>query len=248
MKRLYGIKWIAALAIVAALGTKASAETVTLFDGHQLAAILTGDDRPLQLAGDLLARDLEGVTGMAPQRASNKADCSTVCIVIGRYDSPLIRSITEDAGIEIDTAALKGQWERYERILVASKRDPQQRYLILAGSDTRGAIWGVMDLSRALGVSPWQWWADVPPHKRDHIAVDGAMLLSDVPSVRYRGIFLNDEDWGLQPWAAKTYEPETGDIGPKTYARIFELLWRLKANLIWPAMHDSTRPFYQVRG
>lgn len=63
------------------------------------------------------------------------------------------------------------------------------------------------------------------------------------PSVRYRGVFLNDEDWGLQPWAAKTYEPERGDIGPKTYARIFELLLRLKANTIWPAMHACTRPF-----
>nr|WP_247650956.1 glycosyl hydrolase 115 family protein [Sphingomonas sp. S2M10] len=73
-------------------------------------------------------------------------------------------------------------------------------------------------------------------------------MLSDAPSVQYRGIFLNDEDWGLQPWAAKTYEPEIGDIGPKTYARIFELMWRLKANLIWPAMHESTKPFYQIPG
>jgi hypothetical protein len=61
--------------------------------------------------------------------------------------------------------------------------------------------------------------------------------------VKYRGVFLNDEDWGLQPWAAKTFEPETGDIGPKTYARLFELLLRLKANTVWPAMHESTRAF-----
>ena len=68
------------------------------------------------------------------------------------------------------------------------------------------------------------------------------------PSVQYRGIFLNDEDWAFQPWAAKTFEPETGDIDPKTYARIFELMWRLKANTLWPAMHDSTKPFYQIKG
>jgi hypothetical protein len=66
--------------------------------------------------------------------------------------------------------------------------------------------------------------------------------------VQYRGLFLNDEDWGLQPWAAKTYEPKTGDIGPKTYSRIFELMWRLKANTIWPAMHDVTKPFYTFPG
>jgi hypothetical protein len=67
-----------------------------------------------------------------------------------------------------------------------------------------------------------------------------------VPSVKYRGIFINDEDWGLQPWAAKTFEPETGDIGPKTYAKVFELLLRLKANTLWPAMHEVTRPFNSI--
>ena len=66
------------------------------------------------------------------------------------------------------------------------------------------------------------------------------------PSVRYRGIFLNDEDWGLEPWAAKTFEPETGSIGPKTYAKLFELLLRLKANTVWPAMHEVTRPFNSI--
>ena len=68
------------------------------------------------------------------------------------------------------------------------------------------------------------------------------------PSVQYRGIFLNDEDWGLQPWAAKTFEPEVGDIGPKTYEKIFQLLLRLRANTIWPAMHPSTVAFYQIPG
>jgi hypothetical protein len=63
------------------------------------------------------------------------------------------------------------------------------------------------------------------------------------PSVKYRGIFLNDEDWGLQPWAAHTFEPETGNIGPKTYAKVFDLLLRLKANTLWPAMHPTTAPF-----
>lgn len=105
-----------------------------------------------------------------------------------------------------------------------------------------------MDLSRAIGISAWEWWADVTPRHAARLVVDGRRLLSDAPSVQYRGIFLNDEDWGLQPWAAKTYEPEIGDIGPKTYARIFELMWRLKANLIWPAMHESTKPFYQIPG
>ena len=68
------------------------------------------------------------------------------------------------------------------------------------------------------------------------------------PSVKYRGIFINDEDWGLRPWASKTFEPETKNIGPKTYAKVFELLLRLNANLLWPAMHPGTTPFYNVPG
>jgi hypothetical protein len=98
-----------------------------------------------------------------------------------------------------------------------------------------------------MGVSPFVWWADVMPNKKKLLFVTGNYT-SPAPSVKYRGIFLNDEDWGLQPWAAKTFEPETGDIGPKTYAKIFELMLRLKANLIWPAMHESTKAFFQIQG
>lgn len=100
------------------------------------------------------------------------------------------------------------------------------------------------DLSRALGVSPWTWWADVAPPRREHVTIDDATFVSRAPSVKYRGIFLNDEDWGLQPWAAKTYDPAKGNIGPRTYARVYELMWRLKANTLWPAMHSISTPFY----
>ena len=103
-------------------------------------------------------------------------------------------------------------------------------------------------LSARMGVSPWYWWADVAPVRQKTISIKIEDYTSRSPSVKYRGIFLNDEDWGLQPWAAKTFEPETGDIGPKTYAKIFELLLRLKANTIWPAMHPSTKAFYTIPG
>jgi hypothetical protein len=120
--------------------------------------------------------------------------------------------------------------------------------LIISGSDARGTAYGLFELSRAAGVSPWVWWADAVPAKRKTLSVLPGTFASKEPSVKYRGIFLNDEDWGLQPWAAKTFEPETGDIGPKTYGKIFELLLRLRANLIWPAMHESTRAFFTIPG
>lgn len=229
--------------IALAMAAPALADDVTLFDGKTVAAVIHDDDRTLDLAGQLLGRDLKAVSGKAPVVSARLADCGQVCVVVGRYDSRLVIQVAREAGLDLST--LKGQWERYDRVVVRSKR---ATYLLIAGSDTRGAVWGVIDLTRDMGVSAWEWWADVTPRKVERLTVSGERHLSDTPSVQYRGIFLNDEDWGLQPWAAKTYEPEVGDIGPKTYARIFELMWRLKANTLWPAMHDSTRPFYQIKG
>ncbi|MCW4462901.1 glycosyl hydrolase 115 family protein [Sphingomonas sp. BT-65] len=234
------------LSLAALLPSAALAGQVELFDGREVAGIVHSGERPAQLAAELLARDLTQLTGMTPRVSGDLATCGRLCVVLGPQDSALIREVARETGI--DLTELCGQWERYTRLLVRSKRDPSRRYLLIAGSDMRGAIWGVVDLTREIGVSPWEWWADVTPRRVKRLAVDGSRRLSPAPSVQYRGIFLNDEDWGLQPWAAKTYEPETGDIGPKTYVRIFELMWRLKANLIWPAMHDSTKPFYQIPG
>ncbi|WP_267386755.1 glycosyl hydrolase 115 family protein [Sphingomonas sp. GC_Shp_3] len=224
----------------------ASAQPVLLAAHGAIAGIVHDPDRPLTLAAEMLAQDVQSVTGARPVVSTDLESCPQICIIVGKRGSPLVAKVARDAGI--DLTALDRQWERYARVAVESRSRPRRRYLLIAGSDPRGAIWGVVDLSREIGVSAWEWWADVTPRHRDSIAVDGTLRFSKAPSVQYRGIFLNDEDWGLQPWAAKTFEPETGDIGPKTYARIFELLWRLKANLIWPAMHDSTKPFYQIPG
>lgn len=236
----------ALLLCLAGLAAPARAQKIVLFDGRQLAGIVHDRERSATLAAELLGRDLARVTGRAPVVSPDLTRCARLCIVVGAYDSDLVRAVAADTGVEL--SALRGQWERYVRVALRSKREPSRHYLLIAGSDRRGAVWGTIDLSREIGVSAWEWWADVAPRRVARLAVDGGRRMPDAPSVQYRGIFLNDEDWGLQPWAARTYEPETGDIGPKTYARIFELMWRLKANLIWPAMHDSTKPFYQIPG
>jgi hypothetical protein len=144
---------------------------------------------------------------------------------------------------KLDAKGLRGKWESF---LIATVKDPLPGVrlgLVVAGSDRRGTAYGVYELSQAAGVSPWYWWADVTPARRRELFVAAGARRFGPPSVKYRGVFLNDEDWGLQPWAAKTFEPETGDVGPKTYARLFELLLRLKANTVWPAMHEVTRAF-----
>lgn len=241
---------LAGLALAQASFTTAvaanAADDLLLFDGKAVAGVVHASGSTMRLAGELLARDLTALTGRRPVVSTDLQVCRRLCVVVGTHDSSLVKAVAQDAGL--DLAALSGQWERYERVLVKSRRDPQTSYLLLAGSDPRGAVWGVIDLTREMGVSAWEWWADVTPQRVDRLAVSGTRQRSSTPSVQYRGIFVNDEDWALQPWAAKTFEPEVGDIGPKTYGKIFELMWRLKANLLWPGMHASTAPFYTIRG
>ena len=122
--------------------------------------------------------------------------------------------------------------------------------MLVAGSDSHGTAYGIMELSRLIGVSPWEWWADVTPEKKTSFVLSAEYQTLQSPSVEYRGIFINDEDWGLMPWSSQTYEPSDikGHIGPKTNARIFELLLRLRANTYWPAMHECTLPFFLTEG
>ncbi len=158
-------------------------------------------------------------------------------IVIGKFNNPFIQSTSQNF-----KDRLANQWEKY----VIEK---QGENLVVAGSDIRGTVYGIFELAERIGISPWKWWADVAPMKMEEIrlAIPPGGIESS-PSVKFRGIFLNDEDWGLQPWAAHTFEPEVKDIGPKTYEKIFQLLLRLKANTIWPAMHPSTQAFFSITG
>lgn len=122
--------------------------------------------------------------------------------------------------------------------------------LVIIGHDSHGAAYGAMELSRMIGVSPWEWWADAAPRKKDRFELPEKFSLKKSPSVKYRGIFINDEDWGLMPWSCKTFDPSdiAGRIGPKTNAKIFELLLRLRANTYWPAMHECSVPFFLTEG
>jgi hypothetical protein len=144
---------------------------------------------------------------------------------------------------KLNVSSVTGSWERYRIQAVKEPFPGIPRALVIAGSDRRGTAFGIFSVSETIGVSPWVWWADVAPEHRDSLSIDAGPITSTAPSVKYRGIFINDEDWGLQPWAAKTFEPELGDIGPKTYAKVCELLLRLKANYLWPAMHPCTKAF-----
>lgn len=122
--------------------------------------------------------------------------------------------------------------------------------LLIMGSDKRGTAYGIMELSRLLGVSPWEWWADATPIHKENFTLPSGYKNCQSPSVEYRGIFINDEDFGFVPWAYQTNDTTQakGTIGPKTLEHVFELLLRLRANTFWPAMHSCSKPFYFTQG
>ncbi|HZB46893.1 MAG TPA: glycosyl hydrolase 115 family protein, partial [Pyrinomonadaceae bacterium] len=213
--------------------------------GRAADIIVTPEDfKVVSLAADDLAADVERVTGKRPVMRATAAGASAHAVIVGTLgDNPLVDELVR-AG-KLDVKGLRGQWESFLIVTVADPLPGVPLGLAVVGSDRRGTAFGVYELSQAIGVSPWHWWADVVPERKTDLVVKAGARRFGPPSVRYRGVFLNDEDWGLQPWAAKTFERERGDIGPRTYARIFSLLLRLKANTLWPAMHKCTRPFNQ---
>ncbi|MCG9970023.1 glycosyl hydrolase 115 family protein [Christiangramia crocea] len=190
----------------------------------------------------LFAEDILKITNKKPEVSTSIGKDQVNYILIGELESPMITKFLDPNAVSEE---FKNQKESF---LYKVINQGNKKILIIAGTDPRGTAFGVFNLSEKLGVSPWNWWADVPVQKQQEIFVESTDFYSKEPSVEYRGIFLNDEDWGLQPWAEHTFEPEVGDIGPKTYSKIFELLLRLKANTIWPAMHPSTRAFFHYPG
>lgn len=223
-------------------------DSVKLVHNGTTASILisANDFKVVRIAANDIAADIERLTGKRPPLITEPGQVETAVIIGTIGKNPLIDELVRKGGL--DVSAIRGKWESY---LITTIKNPTSRIknsLVIAGSDRRGTAFGVYELSQMIGVSPWYWWADVTPEKKANLILSPGKIVSREPSVKYRGIFINDEDWGLQPWAAKTFEPETGDIGPKTYAKVFELLLRLKANTMWPAMHEVTKPFNFIPG
>jgi hypothetical protein len=169
----------------------------SLFTTSSVAAICTdeNDAKVVTIAADAFAKDILLISGKQMQvlHTNPSKGFSIVAGTIGqsKFIDDLIKSN------QINVSSIKNKWERFIIKVVGSK-------LIIAGSDPRGTAYGIFHVSKLLGVSPWVWWADAMPHKKKQLFISGSYI-SATPSVKYRGIFLNDEDWGLQPWADKTF-------------------------------------------
>lgn len=182
------------------------------------ATIVVGKNEAplLKKVATMLAEDIERVSGVKPAVAQKKGEGSNVIISVSKEGLP--------------------GWESYS---ISTSGDD----IMVKGYDARGAAYGALHISEKIGVNPWYWFADIPVKHQQTIDY-AENFISNSPSIKYRGIFINDEDWGLKTWAERNYEKELGDIGPKTYARVCELLLRLKGNMLAPAMHSCTGAFY----
>lgn len=204
-----------------------SGQTVTV-------ALDKSEGTVVHTALELLTKDARKVFSATVAQATGNGD-----IIIGTVGKSALLSASG-----ADISVLK---DKKQAFLLTVLPDGK---LLIAGSDAHGTAFGIMELSRLIGVSPWEWWADATPVKKYSFSLPADFKTIQSPSVEFRGIFINDEDWGLMPWSYQTCEPseERGHIGPKTHARIFELLLRLRANTYWPAMHECTLPFFLTKG
>jgi lysophospholipase L1-like esterase len=203
--------------------------------GKVATIYVDGEDYPgvLRAAGDF-ADDIRKVTGTAAKLNYSTDTFAARPILIGTLGkSAIINRLVADH--KLDVSPITGNWESSITQVIANPMPGVESALVIAGSDKRGTIYGIYELSRQMGVSPWYWWADVPPQQHDAVFVKAGTFIQGPPAVKYRGIFLNDEAPAMSGWAKEKF----GGFNHKMYTHVFELLLRLKANYLWPAMWGS---------
>jgi hypothetical protein len=207
-----------------------------LAEGGRVAPIWVdgGDWWGVWHAAQNLQMDLTHVTGLKPVLSHSLATKASEIVLIGTLGkSALIDQLIQNH--KIDASAIRGQWESTLTQVVDDPLPGVKRALVIVGSDKRGTIYGIYDLSEEIGVSPWYWWADVPvKHHHTLYATPGRWVVGP-PVVKYRGIFLNDEAPSLTGWVNAKF----GGYNHRFYTRVFDLLLRLRANYLWPAMWNS---------
>jgi hypothetical protein len=177
------------------------------------------------------ASDMQSVTLKQLPISNTITNTSRTAIIIGSVDkSSFIKQLIQQKKISV--ADIKGKWEAYKILTVKNPVKGIDQALVIVGSDRRATAFAVFELSRQIGVSPWYWWADVPVQTKKEIYINSNVTISDAPKVKYRGIFINDEAPALSNWSKEKF----GGFNSKFYAKVFELMLRLKSNYIWPAM------------
>lgn len=209
-----------------------AADCFTLVEGGEVTPILLDekDDIGVAIAAKNLQDDFRKVTGMQAELLHSVK--GKRLIVVGSLESRFVKELVKTK--KIDITSLEGKREKYLMRAVSRPFDGVDEAWVVIGSDKRGTIYGIYELSEQIGVSPWYDWADVPVVQRKNLYIQRGEYTAGEPAVRYRGIFLNDEAPCLTGWVKHTYGTNYGDH--RFYARVFELILRLRGNFMWPAM------------
>ncbi|KAH7033515.1 uncharacterized protein B0I36DRAFT_240799 [Microdochium trichocladiopsis] len=226
------------------------------------ATIYYAADDPIgvEIAARSLAEDLAAITGnkfdLTPYggnttvlpvfRPVNEVvltppkKASTTAILAGTVDSELIRHLVNDG--KLDVSEIQGKWESFKTIVVEQPISGVTHALVIAGSDKRAVMFGIYTLSEQCGQSPFHWWADVPAKQHDEIYAVNKSVVFGEPSVKYRGLFINDEAPGLTGWWSKVHGKAHQPLDTEFYRHVFDMLVRLKGNFMWPASWKSWVP------
>ena len=240
MKReRFSIKLLS-IAVLFMLANNIMAEHFVWYDGQNAVTFFVPkkSDPVVSVALEMFADDMDAVTGKRAIKVNEKQ--ATICVLqLDKMPSAKLKSLV-GSGVPVD--ALKRKIDAFHIAVIDGQ-------ITVVGGNGRGAAYGVLELSRMAGVSPWIWWGDLVPEKKEQLVIDSDFETTQGASVEYRGIFLNDEDWSTRPWSYGNFEPNKfGYIGSETYKKIFQLLMRLRDNAIWPGMHEGTTAFFKVEG
>lgn len=221
------------------VATEKNKNTITLTEPSLPLSILTDKeaDAGVHRAVVNLQKDFQAVTGQKPLSIHEQPASASPLLIVGTVgESAYVNQLVKNG--KIDGTALQGKFEKYVIQTVYDPFPGVKEALVIAGSDKRGTIFGVYELSDQIGVSPWYYWADVPVAGKESIYVIKGSYTDGEPAVKYRGIFLNDEAPALSGWAHETF----GGFNSRFYENVLELILRLKGNFLWPAMWG--RAFY----
>jgi hypothetical protein len=203
--------------------------------GRATALYVDADDfAGVTRAASDLQTDIQRVTGLTPTLLHDVDQIGASAVLVGTLGkSALIDRLVRES--KLDVTEIRGRWESFSVQVVLHPLPGVASALVIVGSDKRGTIYGIYDLSEQIGVSPWYWWADVPAHHHETLTVTSGVHTRGPPAVKYRGIFLNDEAPALTGWVKEKF----GNYNHEFYTKVFELILRLKGNYLWPAMWNN---------